>query len=130
MGKVIICKEYVQKLITVLIFFPSVFAGVTPVWIIVTLLLGSMLAFIILVPVCFFCFLYLYRFTKHVFCPSYVFPQHLKEVCILPYTIKISIFSRTVCLSKLLHGQTFQMSFILHSFICTWLLAIWGAFRL
>ncbi|XP_013048351.1 interleukin-10 receptor subunit beta [Anser cygnoides] len=53
--------------------------GVTPVWIIVTLLLGSMLAFIILVPVCFFCLLYLYRFTKHVFCPSYVFPQHLKE---------------------------------------------------
>ncbi|NXL94838.1 I10R2 protein, partial [Alectura lathami] len=53
--------------------------GVTPVWIIVTVLLGSMLAVVISVPVCFFSFLYLYRFTKHVFCPSYIFPQHLKE---------------------------------------------------
>ncbi|NXC43109.1 I10R2 protein, partial [Penelope pileata] len=53
--------------------------GVTPVWIIVTVFLGSMLAIIISVPVCFFSFFYLYRFTKHVFCPSYIFPQHLKE---------------------------------------------------
>ncbi|NXW44697.1 I10R2 protein, partial [Nyctiprogne leucopyga] len=53
--------------------------GVTPVWIIVTVLIGSMLVVVISVPVCFFSFLYLYRLTKHVFCPSYVFPQHLKE---------------------------------------------------
>nr|AAD13671.1 interleukin-10 receptor 2 [Gallus gallus]AAD13678.1 interleukin-10 receptor 2 [Gallus gallus] len=53
--------------------------GVTPVWIVVTVLLGSMLAVIISVPVCFFAFWYLYRFTKHVFFPSYIFPQHLKE---------------------------------------------------
>ncbi|NXN99791.1 I10R2 protein, partial [Rhinopomastus cyanomelas] len=53
--------------------------GVTPVWIIVAVLIGSMLAIVVSVPVCFFSFLYLYRFTKHVFCPSYVFPQHLKE---------------------------------------------------
>ncbi|POI34629.1 hypothetical protein CIB84_001619 [Bambusicola thoracicus] len=53
--------------------------GVTPVWIVVTVLLGSMLAVIISVPVCFFSFWYLYRVTKHVFCPSDIFPQHLKE---------------------------------------------------
>ncbi|XP_069641325.1 interleukin-10 receptor subunit beta isoform X5 [Haliaeetus albicilla] len=53
--------------------------GVTPVWIIVTVLIGSMLVVVISVPVCFFSFLYLYRLTKHVFCPSYIFPQHLKE---------------------------------------------------
>ncbi|KAM9259372.1 interleukin-10 receptor subunit beta isoform 2-T2 [Cariama cristata] len=53
--------------------------GVTPVWIIVTVLTGSMLVVVISVPVCFFSFLYLYRLTKHVFCPSYIFPQHLKE---------------------------------------------------
>uniref|UniRef100_A0A663N9P6 Interleukin 10 receptor subunit beta n=1 Tax=Athene cunicularia TaxID=194338 RepID=A0A663N9P6_ATHCN len=53
--------------------------GVTPVWIIVSVLVGSVLSVVISVPVCFFSFLYLYRLTKHVFCPSYVFPQHLKE---------------------------------------------------
>ncbi|NWX15415.1 I10R2 protein, partial [Aegotheles bennettii] len=53
--------------------------GVTPVWIVVTILIGSMLAVVISVPVCFFSFLYLYRLTKHVFFPSYIFPQHLKE---------------------------------------------------
>ncbi|XP_035752353.1 LOW QUALITY PROTEIN: interleukin-10 receptor subunit beta [Egretta garzetta] len=53
--------------------------GVTPVWIIVTVLIGSMLVVVISVPVCFFSFLHLYRLTKHVFCPSYIFPQHLKE---------------------------------------------------
>ncbi|XP_076209328.1 interleukin-10 receptor subunit beta isoform X2 [Aptenodytes patagonicus] len=53
--------------------------GVTPVWIIVTVLIGSMLVVVISVPVCFFSFLYLYRLTRHVFCPSYIFPQHLKE---------------------------------------------------
>ncbi|NXP21359.1 I10R2 protein, partial [Scytalopus superciliaris] len=53
--------------------------GVTPVWMIVTLLIGSMLTVVIVVPVCFFSFFYLYRLTKHVFCPSYIFPQHLKE---------------------------------------------------
>ncbi|XP_042644870.1 interleukin-10 receptor subunit beta [Tyto alba] len=53
--------------------------GVTPVWIIVTILIGSMLAVVIFVPICFFSFLYLYRLTKHVFCPSFIFPQHLKE---------------------------------------------------
>ncbi|XP_072701629.1 interleukin-10 receptor subunit beta isoform X1 [Ciconia boyciana] len=53
--------------------------GVTPVWIIVTVLIGSTLVVVISVPVCFFSFLYLYRLTKHVFCPSYIFPQHLKE---------------------------------------------------
>ncbi|KAI1241421.1 hypothetical protein IHE44_0004894 [Lamprotornis superbus] len=31
------------------------------------------------VTVCFFCSFYLYRLTKHVFYPSYIFPQHLKE---------------------------------------------------
>ncbi|NXP74207.1 I10R2 protein, partial [Ramphastos sulfuratus] len=53
--------------------------GVTPVWITVTVLLGSVLATVISVPVCFFSLLYMYRLTKHVFCPSYIFPQHLKE---------------------------------------------------
>ncbi|XP_009865443.1 PREDICTED: interleukin-10 receptor subunit beta [Apaloderma vittatum] len=53
--------------------------GVTPVWIIVIVLIGSMMVVVISVPVCFFSFLYLYRLTKHVFCPSYIFPQHLKE---------------------------------------------------
>ncbi|NXG23077.1 I10R2 protein, partial [Grallaria varia] len=53
--------------------------GVTPVWMIVTLLIGSMLVVVILVPVCFFSFFYLYRLTKHVFYPSFIFPQHLKE---------------------------------------------------
>ncbi|NXV98475.1 I10R2 protein, partial [Calonectris borealis] len=53
--------------------------GVTPAWIIVTVLIGSMLVIVISVPVCFFSFLYLYRLTRRVFCPSYVFPQHLKE---------------------------------------------------
>ncbi|NXC24774.1 I10R2 protein, partial [Campylorhamphus procurvoides] len=53
--------------------------GVTPVWLIVTLLIGSMLVVVISVPVCFFSFFYLFRLTKHVFCPSYSFPQHLKE---------------------------------------------------
>ncbi|KFQ20550.1 Interleukin-10 receptor subunit beta, partial [Merops nubicus] len=53
--------------------------GVTPVWIIVTVLIGSMLAVVISVAVCFFSFLYLYRLTKDVFCPSYIFPEHLKE---------------------------------------------------
>ncbi|NXG33150.1 I10R2 protein, partial [Dromaius novaehollandiae] len=54
-------------------------AGVTPAWIIITVLFGSMLTVILLVPVCFFSFLFLYRLTKNVFCPSYYFPQHLKE---------------------------------------------------
>ncbi|NXL02474.1 I10R2 protein, partial [Mesembrinibis cayennensis] len=53
--------------------------GVTPVWVIVTILIGSMLVVVIFIPVCFFSFLYLYRLTRHVFCPSYIFPQHLKE---------------------------------------------------
>ncbi|KAM4684299.1 interleukin-10 receptor subunit beta [Amazona ochrocephala] len=53
--------------------------GVTPAWIVVTILIGSMLVVVISVPVCFFLVLYLYRLTKHVFCPSYTFPQHLKE---------------------------------------------------
>ncbi|NWH61950.1 I10R2 protein, partial [Geococcyx californianus] len=53
--------------------------GVTPVWIIVTVLIGSMLVIVITVLVCFFCFWYLYRLTRYVFCPSYIFPQHLKE---------------------------------------------------
>ncbi|NXA76782.1 I10R2 protein, partial [Thryothorus ludovicianus] len=53
--------------------------GVTPVWIIVTVLVGSMLVVATAVTLCFFCSFYLYRLTKHVFCPSYVFPQHLKE---------------------------------------------------
>ncbi|NWR50176.1 I10R2 protein, partial [Regulus satrapa] len=53
--------------------------GVTPVWIIVTVLVGSMLVMVTAVTVCFFSSFYLYRLTKHVFCPSYIFPQHLKE---------------------------------------------------
>ncbi|NXX28436.1 I10R2 protein, partial [Nicator chloris] len=53
--------------------------GVTPVWIIVTVLVGSMLVMVTAVTVCFFSSFYLYRLIKHVFCPSYVFPQHLKE---------------------------------------------------
>ncbi|XP_061857667.1 interleukin-10 receptor subunit beta isoform X2 [Colius striatus] len=58
--------------------------GVTPVWIVVSVLIGSMLVVVIAVPVCFFSFLYLYRLTKHVFCPSYIFPQHLKEFLTKP----------------------------------------------
>ncbi|NXC55266.1 I10R2 protein, partial [Aleadryas rufinucha] len=53
--------------------------GVTPVWIIVTVLMGSMLVVVTAVTVCFFSSFYLYRLIKYVFCPSYVFPQHLKE---------------------------------------------------
>ncbi|NXR79053.1 I10R2 protein, partial [Pycnonotus jocosus] len=53
--------------------------GVTPVWIVVTVLVGSMLVMATTVTVCFFSSFYLYRLTKHVFCPSYIFPQHLKE---------------------------------------------------
>ncbi|XP_050188824.1 interleukin-10 receptor subunit beta isoform X1 [Myiozetetes cayanensis] len=53
--------------------------GVTPVWLVVTVLIGSMLAVATAVPVCFFSFFYLVRLTKHVFCPAYIFPQHLKE---------------------------------------------------
>ncbi|XP_023782199.1 interleukin-10 receptor subunit beta-like isoform X2 [Cyanistes caeruleus] len=53
--------------------------GVTPVWVIVTILVGSMLVVATAVTACFFSSFYLYRLTKHVFCPSYVFPEHLKE---------------------------------------------------
>ncbi|XP_014111100.1 PREDICTED: interferon alpha/beta receptor 2 isoform X3 [Pseudopodoces humilis] len=53
--------------------------GVTPVWVIVTILVGSMLVVATAVTACFVSSFYLYRLTKHVFCPSYVFPQHLKE---------------------------------------------------
>ncbi|NWS91705.1 I10R2 protein, partial [Toxostoma redivivum] len=53
--------------------------GVTPVWVIVTVLVGSMLVVLTAVTLCFFCTFYLYRLTKHVFYPSYIFPQHLKE---------------------------------------------------
>ncbi|NXB80095.1 I10R2 protein, partial [Donacobius atricapilla] len=53
--------------------------GVTPVWVIVTVLVGSMLVMVTAVTVCFFSSFYLYRLIKHVFCPSYIFPQHLKE---------------------------------------------------
>ncbi|NXF13468.1 I10R2 protein, partial [Smithornis capensis] len=53
--------------------------GVTPVWMTVTVLIGSMLVVVIFVLLCFFSFVYLYRLTKHVFCPSYIFPEHLKE---------------------------------------------------
>ncbi|NWV10588.1 I10R2 protein, partial [Ptilonorhynchus violaceus] len=53
--------------------------GVTPVWMIVTVLVGSMLVVVTSVTVCFCSGFYLYRFTKDVFCPSYIFPQHLKE---------------------------------------------------
>lgn len=66
--------------------FPLSPAGVTPVWVIVTVLVGSMLVMATTVTVCFFSSFYLYRLTKHVFCPSYIFPQHLKEVCFLPNT--------------------------------------------
>ncbi|NXJ61938.1 I10R2 protein, partial [Rostratula benghalensis] len=58
--------------------------GVTPAWLIVTVLIGSMLVVVISIPACFFCFLYLYRLTKHVFFPSYIFPQHLKEFLSTP----------------------------------------------
>ncbi|KFU94941.1 Interleukin-10 receptor subunit beta, partial [Chaetura pelagica] len=53
--------------------------GVTPMWVIVAVLTGSMLVVVVSVPACFFSFFYLYRLTKDVFCPSYIFPQHLKE---------------------------------------------------
>ncbi|NXR65600.1 I10R2 protein, partial [Rhadina sibilatrix] len=53
--------------------------GVTPVWVVVTVLVGSMLVMVTAVTLCFFCSFYLYRLTKHIFCPSYMFPQHLKE---------------------------------------------------
>ncbi|NXN86899.1 I10R2 protein, partial [Bombycilla garrulus] len=53
--------------------------GVTPVWVIVTVLVGSMLVVVTAVTVCFFSSFYLYRLTKYIFCPSYVFPEHLKE---------------------------------------------------
>ncbi|NXK70263.1 I10R2 protein, partial [Sylvietta virens] len=53
--------------------------GVTPVWIIVTVLVGSMLVMVTAVTGCFFSGFYLYRLIKHVFCPSYSFPEHLKE---------------------------------------------------
>ncbi|XP_051470982.1 interleukin-10 receptor subunit beta isoform X2 [Apus apus] len=57
----------------------TTYNGVTPVWVIVTVLIGSMLVVVVSVPACFFSFFYLYRLTKDVFCPSYIFPQHLKE---------------------------------------------------
>ncbi|NXM78624.1 I10R2 protein, partial [Serilophus lunatus] len=60
--------------------------GVTPVWMIVTILVGSMLVVVISVPLCFFSQFYLYRLTKHVFFPSYSFPQHLKEFLSKPPT--------------------------------------------
>ncbi|NXV84021.1 I10R2 protein, partial [Atlantisia rogersi] len=60
--------------------------GVTPAWMIVIILIGSMLVVVISVPVCFFSILYLYRLTRHVFCPSYIFPQHLKEFLSKPPT--------------------------------------------
>ncbi|XP_058696948.1 interleukin-10 receptor subunit beta isoform X3 [Poecile atricapillus] len=53
--------------------------GVTPVWVTVTVLVGSMLVVATAVTACFFSSFYLYRLIKHVFCPSYVFPEHLKE---------------------------------------------------
>ncbi|XP_030090647.1 interleukin-10 receptor subunit beta isoform X1 [Serinus canaria] len=53
--------------------------GVTPVWIIVTVLVGSMLVVGTAATVCFFSSFYLYRLIKYVFCPSYIFPEHLKE---------------------------------------------------
>ncbi|NWW81819.1 I10R2 protein, partial [Climacteris rufus] len=53
--------------------------GVTPVWVIVAVLLGSMLAVATAVTLGFFSCFYLYRFTRHIFCPSYIFPEHLKE---------------------------------------------------
>ncbi|NXO25326.1 I10R2 protein, partial [Cisticola juncidis] len=54
-------------------------SGVTPVWVTVTVLVGSMLVMVTAVTSGFFCSFYLYRLAKHIFCPSYVFPQHLKE---------------------------------------------------
>ncbi|NWI86548.1 I10R2 protein, partial [Pitta sordida] len=60
--------------------------GVTPVWMIVTLLMGAMLVVVTSVSLCFFSFFYLYRLTKHVFYPSYSFPQHLKEFLSKPPT--------------------------------------------
>ncbi|XP_068035532.1 interleukin-10 receptor subunit beta isoform X2 [Anomalospiza imberbis] len=65
--------------------------GVTPVWIIVTALVGSMLVVGTAVTVCFFSSFYLYRLSKHVFCPSYIFPQHLKEQS--PVTSVITSFN-------------------------------------
>ncbi|NXW75624.1 I10R2 protein, partial [Hirundo rustica] len=53
--------------------------GVTPVWITVTVLVGSMLVTATVVTVCFFSSFYLYRLAKHIFYPAYIFPQHLKE---------------------------------------------------
>uniref|UniRef100_A0A8C8SD31 Interleukin 10 receptor subunit beta n=1 Tax=Pelusios castaneus TaxID=367368 RepID=A0A8C8SD31_9SAUR len=53
--------------------------GRTPVWIIVTVLLVSMLVVLVTVPACFFTFLYIYRQARYVFYPSYSLPQHLKE---------------------------------------------------
>ncbi|EMP32259.1 Interleukin-10 receptor subunit beta [Chelonia mydas] len=53
--------------------------GVTPVWITVTVLLVSMLVVLVSVPACFFTSSYIYRQTRYVFCPTYSFPQHLKE---------------------------------------------------
>ncbi|XP_068035546.1 interleukin-10 receptor subunit beta isoform X5 [Anomalospiza imberbis] len=67
------------------------FLGVTPVWIIVTALVGSMLVVGTAVTVCFFSSFYLYRLSKHVFCPSYIFPQHLKEQS--PVTSVITSFN-------------------------------------
>ncbi|NXD31914.1 I10R2 protein, partial [Spelaeornis formosus] len=58
--------------------------GVTPVWVVVTVLVGSMLVVSTAVTVCFFCSFYLYRIIRHVFCPSYIFPQHLKELMTTP----------------------------------------------
>ncbi|XP_067421694.1 interleukin-10 receptor subunit beta [Emydura macquarii macquarii] len=53
--------------------------GITPVWIIVTVLLVSMLVVLVSVPACFFTFSYIYRQARYVFYPKYYFPQHLKE---------------------------------------------------
>ncbi|XP_032629567.1 interleukin-10 receptor subunit beta [Chelonoidis abingdonii] len=53
--------------------------GVTPVWIILTVLLVSTLVVLVSVPACFFIFSYIYRQARYVFCPTYSFPQHLKE---------------------------------------------------
>ncbi|XP_039351917.1 interleukin-10 receptor subunit beta isoform X3 [Mauremys reevesii] len=56
--------------------------GVTPVWIILTVLLVSMLVVLISVPACFFIFSYIYQQARYVFFPTYSFPQHLKEILI------------------------------------------------
>ncbi|XP_075767114.1 interleukin-10 receptor subunit beta isoform X2 [Pelodiscus sinensis] len=53
--------------------------GITPVWIIVTVLLVSILVVLVSVPACFFTFIYIYRQVRYVVCPTYSFPQHLKE---------------------------------------------------